>query len=176
MQQHIKKIVVIGPESTGKSTLSKALAEKLHTVWVEEYARTYLATQDNQYDFADLQRIAMGQLAAEDHAIEKARQTLICDTDLYVLKVWSEHKYNKVAGFVLEQIAQRHYDAYILCDIDIEWRADPQREHPEPQMRQYFFHQYKDIVCQSGRPFIIVSGNETERLQQALDTGWFDLG
>jgi NadR type nicotinamide-nucleotide adenylyltransferase len=176
MQQRIKKIVVIGPESTGKSTLSKALAEKLNTVWVAEYARTYLDAQNNQYDFADLKTIAQGQIEAETLAETTAHQFLICDTDLYVLKVWSEHKYNQVDAFILEQIAERHYDAYILCNIDMAWVADPQREHPNPAMRQYFFHMYKDIVSQSGRPFIIVSGNEAERVQQALATDWFDLG
>lgn len=176
MQQRIKKIVVIGPESTGKSTLSEALAQKLNTVWVKEYARHYLEAQNNQYEFADLEQIAKGQLAAEENAVVQAHKVLICDTDLYVLKVWSEHKYNKVAAFILEQIAARHYDAYILCATDIAWAEDPQREHPDPAMRAYFFHVYKDIVSQSGKPFVIVSGNETERLQQALATGWFDLG
>lgn len=176
MQQRIKKIVVIGPESTGKSTLSKALAEKLNTAWVAEYARNYLAEQNNHYDFADLKIIAQGQIEAEALAETRANQVLICDTDLYVLKVWSEHKFNQVDPFILEQIAQRHYDAYILCNIDMAWIADPQREHPDLAMRHYLFHQYKDIVIESGKPFIIVSGNEAERLNQSLASNWFDLG
>lgn len=176
MNTTIKKIVVIGPESTGKSTLSKALAEQLNTVWVPEYARTYLEQKKQAYQFEDLYSIAKGQIESEDAEAIKAHQYLICDTDLYVVKVWSEHKYGKVDSFILETIAQRQYDAYILCDIDIPWNADPLREHPEPEMRQYFFNIYKDIVLHTGKAFIIVRGNESERLKQALSAPWFVEG
>lgn len=176
MNSTVKKIVVIGPESTGKSTLSKALAEQLNTVWVPEYARTYLEQKNHAYQFEDLSAIAKGQIESEDAVASKAHQYLICDTDLYVVKVWSEHKYGKVAPFILETIAQRQYDAYILCDIDMPWDADPLREHPEPEMRQYFFNIYKDIVLHSGKAFITVRGNEMERLAQALAAPWFVEG
>ena len=172
----LKKIVIIGPESTGKSTLSKALAEQLNTVWVPEYARTYLEERGQEYHYEDLTAIAKGQLASEDEWAKQANKYLICDTDLYVLKVWSEHKYGKVDAFILESIAQRHYDAYILCDIDMPWDEDPLREHPEPEMRQYFYNIYKDIVLHSGKPFSIVSGHEEERLAQALAAPWFKQG
>ncbi|MDI9319936.1 MAG: ATP-binding protein [Phycisphaerales bacterium] len=172
----LKKIVIIGPESTGKSTLSKALAEQLNTVWVPEYARTYLEQKNQAYQFEDLSSIAKGQIELEDVVARKAHQYLICDTDLYVVKVWSEHKYGKVAPFILERIAQRQYDAYILCDIDMPWDEDPLREHPEPEMRQYFYNIYKDIVLHSGKPFSIVSGSEEERLAQALAAPWFKQG
>jgi NadR type nicotinamide-nucleotide adenylyltransferase len=169
----IKKIVVIGPESTGKSTLSKALAEQLNTVWVPEYARSFLEQNNNQYEYEDLLTIARGQIALEDEWTLRANQYLICDTDLYVMKVWSEHKFAKVDSFILETIAQRQYDGYILCDIDMPWTEDPLREHPEPKMRQYFYTIYKDIVHHSGKKFVTVSGNENERLIQALKSGLF---
>jgi NadR type nicotinamide-nucleotide adenylyltransferase len=172
----LKKIVIIGPESTGKSTLSKALAEQLNTVWVPEYARTYLEQHGQTYHYEDLTAIAKGQLASEDEWAQQANKYLICDTDLYVLKVWSEHKYSQVDTPILEAIAQRHYDAYILCDIDMPWSADPLREHPDPEMRQYFYNIYKDIVLHSGKPFSIVSGHEEERLAQALAAHWFTQG
>jgi NadR type nicotinamide-nucleotide adenylyltransferase len=172
----LKKIVIIGPESTGKSTLSKALAEQLNTVWVPEYARTYLEQHGQAYHYEDLTAIAKGQLASEEEWVQQANKYLICDTDLYVLKVWSEHKYGQVDAFILEAIAQRHYDAYILCDIDMPWSADPLREHPDPEMRQYFYNIYKDIVLHSGKPFSIVSGHEEERLAQALASHWFTQG
>lgn len=160
--------MVIGPESTGKSTLSADLATALHTLWVPEYAREYLEKQQNYYTYNDLSEIATGQLAAEDLAAANAHNYLICDTDLHVIKVWSEHKYGKVDPFILQHIATRRYHAYILCDIDMPWTADPQREHPDPQMRTYFFHLYKDIAEQSGLPFTIVRGNQQQRLRQAL--------
>ncbi|MES2479728.1 MAG: ATP-binding protein [Bacteroidota bacterium] len=172
----IQKIVVIGPESTGKSTLSKALAKQLNTVWVPEYARTYLEQQGQEYQYEDLLAIAKGQITTEDELAQKANKYLICDTDLYVIKVWSEHKYGKADAFILETIAQRPYDAYILCDIDMPWDEDPLREYPEPEMRRYFYHMYQDIVVQSGKPFIIVRGSEKERLAQALAAPWFKQG
>lgn len=171
MQQTIRKIVIIGPESTGKSTLSKALAESLHTVFVPEYARSYLEQQDNRYEFEDLARIAAGQLALEDKLLLQANQRLICDTDLYVIAVWSSFKYGKVDDYILQQIATRHYDAYILCDVDMPWQPDPQREHPDQDMRRFFFSWYKELLIASGRRFLIVSGREDERLQQVLRSG-----
>jgi NadR type nicotinamide-nucleotide adenylyltransferase len=174
MQQSIQKIVVIGPESTGKSTLSQALAEQLHTVFVPEYARIYLEQQNNYYEFEDLRCIAAGQLQLEESLSVQANQRLICDTDLYVIAVWSSFKYGKVDDYILQQIATRHYDAYILCDVDMPWQPDPQREHPDQHMRRFFFNWYKELVLSSGRPFLIVSGGEQERLQQVLDSGLLD--
>jgi NadR type nicotinamide-nucleotide adenylyltransferase len=166
----IKKIVVIGPESTGKSTLSAALAERLQTIWVKEFAREYLVNKKNIYDQQDLLAIAKGQVESENQYCQQANKYLICDTDLYVLKVWSEHKYGTVANWILEQIAIRKYDFYVLCDIDMPWIADEdaQREHGDPEMRFYFYNIYKDIVQASGIPWINVSGNEAERLEQSL--------
>lgn len=168
--------MVIGPESTGKSTLSQQLAAALAAPWVPEYAREYLQSRQNCYTYADLARIARGQLRLEDEISKQAERFLICDTDLYVIKVWSEHKYQTADPFILESIATRHYDAYILCDIDMPWVDDPQREYPDPEMRRYFFHWYKDIVVHSGRPFLIASGNASQRLQQVLNSFLFRQG
>lgn len=164
----VKKIVVIGSESTGKSTLSAGLAGALDTVWVEEYARDYLLQLGRPYEEHDLLKIAKGQLALEDEKLKQANEYLICDTDLNVIKVWAEASYGRCDDWVLEQIKQRKYDAYILTDIDMPWVDDPLREHPLPHERQYFFDLYKAIVEQSGVPFVIASGGENERLQKAL--------
>jgi NadR type nicotinamide-nucleotide adenylyltransferase len=168
MANSIKKIVVIGPESTGKSTLSQQLAEALDTLWVPEYARTYLEQLDRPYEELDLLRIAQGQLTLEDVIAEDADKFLICDTDLYVLKVWSENKYNHCHPWILEQLATRKYDMYLLTDIDIAWEDDPLREHGDPVMRQYFYTIYKEIVTNSGLPFAFIHGNPAQRLQQAM--------
>lgn len=164
----LKKIVVIGPESTGKSTLSEALAAALGALWVPEYAREYLEALSRPYTRDDLKMIAMGQLAAEDALAARATNYLVCDTDLYVIKVWSEHKYGHCDDAILQQIAHRRYDLYLLTDIDIPWQDDPLREHPAPGQRRYFYEIYHNIVEQSGVPFTIVHGSAEQRLQQAL--------
>lgn len=165
----IKKIVVIGPESTGKSTLSAALAKALNTVWVPEYARQYLEELGRPYEEADLLEIAKGQLAQEDKLAQQAHKYLICDTDLYVLKVWSEAKYGYCHKEILQSIAERKYDMYLLTYIDVLWQDDPLREHPAAHEREYFYKQYRDIVQQSGVPWADIRGNEQERLKTALD-------
>lgn len=164
----IRKIVVIGPESTGKSTLSKALAKAFHTEWVREYARTYLEQKKDKYCEEDLLAIAKGQIDAEEKAMLKANKLLICDTDLYVIKVWSEHAYNACHWQILQSIAERRYDFYLLTAIDMPWQEDPLREHGEEKMRSYFYKQYLDLVMNSGVPFAMIKGNEEERLQQAI--------
>ncbi len=173
MKPTLQKIVVIGPESTGKSTICAALAQHFNTVWVEEYAREYLERQNNEYDYDDLLAIAKGQIRKEEEKSLLAREFLFCDTDLNVLMVWCHHRFHKVHAFILEEIAARKYDAYILCDVDMPWSPDPQREYPDYEMRRYFFNIYKDIVINAGVPFTLVSGNEKERLEQALNSGLF---
>lgn len=165
----VKKIVVIGPESTGKSTLSEALAKEYDTVWVPEYARVYLEQLDRLYEQEDLVEIAKGQLLAEDELIKAANQLLICDTDLHVIKVWSNAKYNSCDRYILEQIAMRKYNMYLLTNIDTAWEDDPLREHPLPEERAYFYNLYRDIVQNSGLPWVDVKGSYEERMKIAQE-------
>jgi len=163
-----KKLVIIGPECTGKSTLSSDLATELSTIWVPEFARQYLDDLGRPYEEADLLQIAYGQLAQEDAAAAQASDVLICDTDLYVIKVWSEARYGRCDRHILEMIASRSYDFYLLTDTDLPWQFDPLREHPQEHDRRYFYHQYRDIVQQSGCPWADIRGSKEQRLQRAL--------
>ncbi|MCK7558719.1 ATP-binding protein [Chitinophaga sedimenti] len=165
---HLEKVVVIGPESTGKSTLSEQLAQHYQTVWVPEFARGYIDRLHSPYEKADLTEIAKGQLAAEDTLEPSANQLLICDTDLHVVKVWSEAKYGDCDPHILQMIAERDYNLYLLTYIDIEWEHDPQREHPDPEERQYFYNIYRDIVIQSRLPWADIRGGYDERLRTAI--------
>lgn len=170
LENSIKKVVIIGPESTGKSTVSEDLARHYNTVFVPEFAREYLNRLDREYQYEDLQKIAKGQLLAEEEAERKMEKGfLFCDTDLQVIKVWSEHKYGRCSDGILQEIARRKYDFYFLTDIDLPWEFDPQREHPEPQMRKYFFEIYSDIVIHSGLPWKLLSGGRGQRLKAAVD-------
>jgi NadR type nicotinamide-nucleotide adenylyltransferase len=164
----IRKVVVIGPESTGKSTLSKDLATALQTIWVPEYAREYLEHLGRPYTETDLLEIAKGQVQNEDQLAAQVNELLICDTDLHVVKVWSQHKYGRCHKWILEEIARRDYDLYLLTYIDVIWEDDPLREHPEEGQRHYFYNIYKDIVQQSGLPWADIRGNNEQRLQTAM--------
>ncbi|GAB3664704.1 hypothetical protein GCM10028791_40410 [Echinicola sediminis] len=167
MQRKLKKVVVIGPESTGKSTLTAALAKHFEAPWVKEYAREYIDRLNREYDYGDLLAIAKGQLDLEDKQAQKADGLLFCDTDLHVLQVWSEHKYRKTASWIIEQLSTRKYDLYLLTDIDIPWEADPQREYPDPAMRKFFYDWYERLMQGTGVPVVKVSGNLEQRLAMA---------
>lgn len=161
----LSKVVVIGPESTGKSTLSAALARHFGCPWVPEFAREYLERLARPYAYEDLLDIGKGQIRLEDELAKEADDLLLCDTDLHVVQVWSQHRFGKVHPWILEQIRVRKYDLYLLTDIDIPWTDDPLREHPSPEMRQYFFDQYLRLVNATGVPFSIVSGTGIERFE-----------
>jgi len=163
-----RKVAIIGPESTGKSVLSEDLARSLETVWVPEYARQYLEGLGRNYNEADLLTIARGQLALEDELARKANSVLVCDTDLHVIKVWSEHKYGACNKEILDHIAVRKYDLYLLTGIDMPWAFDPLREHADQALRQYFYDIYWKICVESGVPFVAISGNRERRLAMAL--------
>ena len=162
----IKKIAVIGPESTGKSELSAQLARHYETEWVPEYARFYLDRLPNAYTQQDLLEIAKGQIEWEKDKLEMAHEKLICDTTLIVIKVWSDHKYGNTDPFIEEQLEKIHYDFYLLSNIDLPWRDDPQREHP--QLRKHFLNVYENHLIERNLPYKLVSGIEDIRLANAV--------
>ena len=165
----VRRIVATGPESTGKSTLCAALAERYNTVWVREYARGYLLDRGMNYTYDNLLDIAKGQLAAEDAAAADARNGLLfIDTDMYVMKVWCEFVFNRCHSFILDQVATRQYDGYLLCDTDLPWVKDELREYPDLENRRKLFRIYKDMLVNQGTPWALVSGSESERLTSAV--------
>ena len=163
-----KRILILGPESTGKSTLASDLAVHYDEPWVPEFAREYLEILGRPYDYADLLKIAKGQMALEDEKYKVAQNFLFCDTDLRVIQVWSEHKFGKVHNWVKNELDQRVYDLILLTDIDLPWEHDPLREYPDPEMRRYFFEKYQQIAEASGFPYLTVSGNQEQRLNTAI--------
>jgi NadR type nicotinamide-nucleotide adenylyltransferase len=164
-----KKIVIIGPESTGKSTLCQQLAEYYHTEWCPEYAREYLLKHGMSYSYEDLLTIAKGQIALEESIVDsKVASLLFIDTDMYVMKVWCEFVFGKCHSFILEQIAKRKYDLYLLCNVDLPWVKDELREYPDLETREKLYQVYKNIMINQPVPWIEVSGNYDERLQKAI--------
>ena len=176
----IQKIVVLGPESTGKSSLCAALAAHYQTIWTPEYARQFLSEQGTKYTYADLLTIAKGQIKNEDRSIEllehknednqgqATTNKLILDTDMYVMKVWCEYVFNNCHHYILEQINQRSYDLYLLCDIDLPWTADEMREYPDAGPRLELFTLYKELLINQKTPWGIVSGTGNQRTENAI--------
>jgi len=172
----MKKIVIIGPESTGKSTLCEQLAAHYNTEWVREYAREYLLKNGVAYSFEDLLEIAKGQVLGEQLVVDRWSMTdelintrpLFIDTDMYVMKVWSEYVFKKCHHWILNRIVERQYDLYLLCNIDLPWMKDELREYPDLKARQELYCYYKDIMINQQVPWVEISGSYEERLSKAI--------
>ena len=154
------RIAVTGPESSGKTTLSLALGQLYQVNVIPEYARNYLELQNGNYTFEDLEKIAQGQL---DEWI-KQDSPQICDTEMTVIKIWSEVKYRKISPALMELYDNQHVDHYFLCRPDIPWEPDPLREHPEE--RDQLFELYKEELTKMSRSFTIIHGSLEERMGQ----------
>ncbi|HEY9361942.1 MAG TPA: ATP-binding protein [Chitinophagaceae bacterium] len=181
MINDIKKIVIIGPESTGKSTLSEQLANHYKTLWVPEFAREYLLKNGKEYTYTDLLTIAKGQLDLEELLAQKVYERkinkenteppssyLFIDTDMYVMKVWCEFVFNKCHQWILDRVEERKYDFYLLCNTDLPWTKDELREYPDLETRQKLFNIYRDILTNQSIPWAEVSGTNEQRLQVAV--------
>lgn len=169
----LKKIVIIGPESTGKSTLCRQLADHYQSKWVPEYARQHLLEFGNKYTYDDLLTIAKGQLALENDgtidAQDKQRPFLFIDTDMYVMKVWCEFVFGKCHKLILDEIIERKYDLYLLCNTDLPWVKDELREYPDLDTRNKLFAIYKDLMINQSIPWVEIKGTNEERLKMAID-------
>jgi NadR type nicotinamide-nucleotide adenylyltransferase len=178
-QKPLIKIAVIGPESTGKSTLCELLAQHYNTQWCPEFAREYLLTHGTDYTYDDLLYIAKGQLAMEDEYVHSGvnsresgvtsqnSQLLFIDTEMYVMKVWCEFVFGKCHRWVLDQIIERKYDLYLLCNTDLPWVKDELREYPDLKTRDTLYYIYKDIMINQSTPWVDISGEHDERFQKA---------
>jgi NadR type nicotinamide-nucleotide adenylyltransferase len=165
-----RKIVILGPESTGKSTLCEQLAAHYHTIWIPEYAREHLIKNGMNYGFDDLLAIARSQLALEDEMTASVKRPLVfVDTDMYVMKIWCEFVFGKCHQWILDRIAERKYSLYLLCNTDLQWKEDPLREYPDVESRLKLFHIYKDNMINQHVPWKIVSGSDEERFKTAVD-------
>lgn len=173
----VKKIVIIGPESTGKSTLCEQLAAHYRTTWVPEFARTYLLEHGMLYSYEDLLAIAKGQIRWEDEAskslLRRAGNSettpLFIDTDLHVMKVWCEFVFGNCHSWILDQIAVRNYDLYLLCNTDLPWVPDELREYPDLATRELLFHTYRDIMVNQQTDWAEICGSKSSRLACAIE-------
>lgn len=162
----MKKIVVLGPESTGKSTLSVKLAAFFQCPCVQEYAREYLNDRDGKYAENDLLYIAKGQIQLERKAEKEASELLVLDTDLTVIKIWSLVKYRRCNPWILDMTQKRVYDLYLLTYPDIPWAPDPLREHAEKSLE--IFSLYESELQNRNLAFEIIKGKDDERFVNAV--------
>ncbi|MBC8302028.1 MAG: ATP-binding protein [Pelagibacterales bacterium] len=165
------KVVLYGPESSGKTTLSRELAKYYNTIWIEEFAREYLQEKWNKEnktcELKDMLPIAIGQIKLENEFSKKTNKILFCDTDLLETKVYFETYYNGFCDPVLEKYAlENKYDLYILTDIDIPWIKDDLRD--KPNNRKEMFLTFKEALVKYNRPYILVSGNLNNRVKIAI--------
>ncbi|WP_457617405.1 AAA family ATPase [Lutibacter sp.] len=168
---NIIKIVLFGPESTGKTTLSKQLARHYNTVWAPEYAREYLQNKWNNErktcENSDLLPIAIGQMKLENELAKKADKVLICDTDLLETKVYSEEYYGGFVDPVLDEAAKFNtYDLYFLTYIDTPWEKDDLRDRPD--QREEMFNAFENALKKYNRPYILLKGDKKTRLEIAI--------
>jgi len=168
----IVKVVLFGPESTGKTTLSEQLARHYNTVWVPEYAREYLQAKWNNErktcEPSDLLPIAEGQMKLENSLIKKATEVLICDTDLLETKVYSEAYYIGHCDPILEKYALKNsYDIYLLTYIDIPWEEDDLRDKPNEREKMFLY--FKETLEKYNKNFITLMGSKKERLSIAIN-------
>lgn len=166
----IVKIALFGPESTGKTTLAKQLAEHYKTAWVPEFARDYLQEKWNAKqqvcELDDMMPIAYGQTQLENEKALIANKYLFCDTNLMVTKVFSDIYYNYCDPLLVQAALEHDYDLFFLTDIDVPWEKDDLRDRPEG--RESVFAVFKQALLEHNKPFITLSGDKNSRLKKAI--------
>ena len=166
MNKVIKKIAIVGPESTGKSTMSQQLAKFYKVPWVPEYARYYCAALTTDCTLQDEINMFHGQLALEEAVLATAQTDfIICDTTFVTVKIWSDEMLGETPQIVLDALKNKPYDFYLLLDIDLPWQDDPLRDFPHK--RQHFMQVWHQELKSLNANYQVISGIET-RLQNAI--------
>lgn len=165
------RVVLFGPECTGKTTLSKQLAKHYNTQYVPEYMREYLQKKWDETktvcEYKDMLTIAMGQIQLENKLAKKANKIIFCDTNLLELKVYSEAYYDGLVPKILKKISLENvYDLYLLTYIDTPWIPDDLRD--KPQEREEMFLRFKECLEKYNLPYVVIKGDKTSRFESAL--------
>ena len=165
-EQGIIKIAIVGPESTGKSTMSAYLAKYYNTIWVPEYAREYCEKLTVPPTWQDEINMFYGQLALEKELLPQANKLLICDTTFITVKIWSDQMFGSSPQEVLDELPKHKYDLYVLLDIDMAWEDDPLRDFPD--MREHFMEVWHKELQALNANYQLISGQGVERYQNAV--------
>jgi NadR type nicotinamide-nucleotide adenylyltransferase len=167
MSSPILKIAIVGPESTGKSTMSAYLAEHYHTVWVPEFAREYCDALTAPPTWQDEINMFHGQLALEDKLLPQANHILICDTTFITVKIWSDQMFGQSPQEVIDELSHHHYDFYLLLDIDLPWEEDPLRDFPH--LREHFMQVWHQELKALNAGYVVIGGLGHNRYSSAID-------
>jgi NadR type nicotinamide-nucleotide adenylyltransferase len=165
----VKRIVIIGSESSGTTTLARALAEHYRTVWVPEYGRTY--SEGRQYvgqpwRTDEFVHIATEQVRMEDALALLANRVLICDTDAFATSIWHERYMGAPSDDVKAITASRKYDLYVVTDVNIPFEQDDIRDGES--FRQWMQERFVEELSKGPTPMILVSGPHEERFAAAV--------
>ena len=161
----VRRVVLTGPESTGKTTLARQLADDYRTEWSPEYARTYAGAKGAPLDADDVEPIARGQIAVEDAALAAARGVAFLDTDLVSTAVYARHYYGGCPPWIEHAVRERRADLYLLLAPDVPWVADPERDRPH--RREELHDLFRAKLDEIGAHYAAVAGAWEERRRQA---------
>lgn len=167
MHKEIFRVALIGPESSGKTTLAIRLAGHYHTCWVPEFARDFISTLKRPYTKEDILYCAEEQIKSENLFLAMAQEIIFCDTELIVLKIWLLDLYGECPAWLDEIIEANKYDLYVLTKPDIPFVDDPVRENP--LRRDYFFDLYKSELEKRNFRYEIIEGENDMRLNNAIE-------
>lgn len=161
------KVALTGPESSGKTTLTLALAKHFDVPHLLEYSRIFLDELTRPYVEEDLVPIAKGQLRQEKQVEEGDAPLYFCDTSLLVMRVWGLYKFGRSDDKIKEMLLAHPADLYLLCRPDIAWAPDPLREHASIEDREALFRLYKQNLDEFQLPYGVVEGEAQARFESA---------
>jgi HTH-type transcriptional regulator, transcriptional repressor of NAD biosynthesis genes len=173
LNARVKRVAIVGAESTGKTTLAQNLAQHFHTVWVPEYGREYTevtvgpdAVFGYQWKTEEFVHIARRQIELEDQLAEQANRVLICDTDALATAIWHE-RYLGSRSPEVEEIARGHsYDLYLLTGVDIPFVQDGIRDGEH--LREWMTERFRQELERRHLPWFPLQGSYAERFRTAV--------
>lgn len=167
---YVKRVCVLGAESTGTTTMAQALAEHYQTNWVSEYGREYWIRKMEQgdienWDESEFVHIAEEQARREEIAAREANKVLFCDTDSFATSVWFERYMNHRSKLVEAVGKDRHYDVTILTGDEIPFEQDGFRDGEH--IRHWMHQRFIERLDEASRTFTMLRGDHQDRLSQA---------